>query len=187
MTGPEFLSFERNNEARHQLWDGEVFAMSGASRAHVLLVGNLLVELKRQIGDRACEVYSNDMRVEIRSTGAFTYPDLAMVCSQPEFLDAANDTLRNPVVIVEVLSDSTEAFDRGRKFRAYQTIESLQHYVLVSQHERLVEVMTRQAGAWVMRSYRSGEPVVLAPPGLQLDVDGLYRGVPLTPEPPVPA
>jgi Uma2 family endonuclease len=126
--------------------------MSGASREHILITGNVLRDLSLQLMSKPCEVYSNDMRVKVSPTGMYTYPDVVSVCGQPSFEDNQLDTLTNPTVIIEVLSPSTEAYDRGETFAHYQRLESLVEYVLVSQDKVRVEQFVRQAHAdneWV--------------------------------------
>src|SRR5206468_6291774 len=115
--------------------NGQIYAMSGASREHNLIVVNLIRELSSQLRGRPCEVYASDMRVKVRPTGMYTYPDVVAVCGEPRFEDEQVDTLVNPAVIVEVLSPSTEAYDRGQKFAHYRKLESLTEYVLVAQNE----------------------------------------------------
>src|SRR5215207_6350571 len=126
----EYLAIERQAEFRSEYVAGEMFAMAGASRRHNRTVTNLVVALDNQLRARPCNVYSNDMRVKVQSTGLFTYPDVVVTCGEERFADGEMDVLLNPVVIVEVLSDSTEAYDRGKKFESYQSIESLKEYVL---------------------------------------------------------
>ena len=119
-TAQEYLALERKSETRNEYYNGEIFAMAGASREHNLIVGNLLRDIGNQLEDRPCESYPSDMRVSIEATGLYTYPDVAVVCGEPRFQDREVDTLLNPTVIIEVLSPSTEAYDRGVKFRHYR-------------------------------------------------------------------
>ena len=159
-TPEEYLALERKSPTRHEYYKGEIFAMAGASREHNLIAGNINREIGNQILDRPCESYANDMRVLIEATGLYTYPDVIVVCGQPEFLDREVDTLLNPTVIFEVLSESTEAYDRGVKFGHYRRIPSLREYVLVSQDRMLVERYTRaggELGSLGVRAARSGQ------------------------------
>jgi Uma2 family endonuclease len=135
ITPQEYLALERKAEIKSEYFDGEMFAMSGATREHTKIVVNLITELNNQFADRPCEVYALDLRTKVSPTGLYTYPDIAAICGEPEFEDAHMDTLTNPQLIIEVLSDSTESYDRGRKFAHYRTIDSLLEYVLVSQTE----------------------------------------------------
>ena len=145
LTPQEYLAVEREAEFKSEYFNGEMFAMSGASRKHNLIVTNIVRELSQQFRGRPCEVYSSDMRVKVSATGLYTYPDSIVVCSEPKFEDAHVDTLLNPTLIVEVLSASTAAYDRGQKFAHYRGIESLSEYVLVSQDECKVEHFAKQS------------------------------------------
>jgi Uma2 family endonuclease len=150
ITPQEYLELERKAETRSEYFDGEMFAMSGARREHTKIVVNLAAELNTQFMDRPCEVYALDMRTKVSATGLYTYPDIAAVCDEPRFEDAHFDTLLNPQLIIEVLSDSTESYDRGKKFAHYRAIDSLREYVLVSQTECRIERFTRQDdGNWL--------------------------------------
>ncbi len=124
--------------------------MPGASRKHIVIVANLARTLGNQLLDRPCEIYPVEMRVKVSSTGLYTYPDMAVVCGEPRFEDTHVDTLLNPALLIEVLSESTESYDRGRKFSHYRNIESLQEYVLVAQSECRIEQFVRQIdGKWL--------------------------------------
>lgn len=146
-----YLAFERaQTDARHEYLNGEITAMSGASLVHNIIVSNLIISLGIQMRGRSCNVFASDMRVKIPATGLYTYPDISALCSAPELEDDTADTLLNPSVIVEVLSPSTEAYDRGAKFAHYQSIEALQAYVLVAQDQLRIEVfLRREHGNWL--------------------------------------
>jgi Uma2 family endonuclease len=157
----EYLVLERASEYKSEYLDGEMVAMTGATRKHVLIALNLAGGLKRQLQGKSCEVYATDMRVQIPATGLYTYPDIAVVCGEPRFEDDHEDTLLNPILIVEVLSSSTESYDRGRKFEQYRTLESLREYLLVSQDRPRVEQFVRQDGnVWLFREITGVEQVV---------------------------
>lgn len=143
-TTDDYLACERQSEIKHEFWHGELFAMAGASEAHNLIVTNVVSELRTQLKGRPCKVYSNDMRVRIAPKKAYTYPDVVVVCGTPQFEDDRRETLLNPTLIVEALSPSTEAHDRGLKFESYRAIPSLQEYVLISQTKPLIERYVRQ-------------------------------------------
>ncbi len=143
LTSEEYLEFERRSEERHEYFDGEIFAMSGAKRDHNKISTNLNGLVWQHLKGKNCENYSSDMRVFVPETGLYTYPDLVVVCGEPQFKDAVFDTLLNPVLLIEVLSDSTESYDRGKKFQHYRSIESLQEYILVSQSEARIEKYVR--------------------------------------------
>lgn len=147
----EYLELERNSEEKHEYLAGDVFAMSGAKRNHNKVVANLSGLLWQGLKGRECEFYPSDMRVFVPKTGLYTYPDLVVVCEEPRFQDNVPDTLLNPLLLVEVLSDSTEGYDRGKKFQHYRSIDSLREYVLVSQTEARIEKYLKQGdGFWVL-------------------------------------
>ena len=143
LTIPEYLAFERQVETRNEYLDGEVFAMTGASRAHNLIAGNLFGEIRGQLKGRRCEVYQESMRVRTPA-GLFTYLHVVAVCGEPRFDDSQLDTLLNPTLVVEVLSASTAAYDRGAKAAQYRSIPSLLEHVLVAQDQIRIERWTRQ-------------------------------------------
>jgi Uma2 family endonuclease len=149
-TEEEYLALEREAEEKSEYFDGEIFAMSGGTGAHSLIASGVITALSNQLRGGSCRVYNSDMRIAIQSIGKYTYPDVAVVCGQSIYRDESNDTLVNPVLIVEVLSPSTEAYDRGEKFRPYRAIESLGEYVLVSQGEPRIESYARHNDHWVL-------------------------------------
>jgi Uma2 family endonuclease len=144
MTPEEYLLIERQSEGKNEYYAGEVFAMTGASREHNLIVTNVITILNTQLRERRCEVYPSDMRVKVPKTSLYTYPDVVVVCGEPEFDDEYADTLLDPTVIIEVLSPSTEAYDRGKKFEHYRQLESLREYLLIAQDEYRIEHYLRQ-------------------------------------------
>jgi Uma2 family endonuclease len=145
----EYLKRERQAEFKSEYLRGEVFAMAGASYEHTRITDNLVIQVGRQLNGGPCEVLASDMRVKVDKTGLYTYPDLAIACEKLQFEDATVDTLLNPQIIIEVLSDSTEKYDRGDKFAHYRQIPSLREYVLVAQDRPLVERFVRQDdGSW---------------------------------------
>ena len=144
LTPEQYLAIERRAETKSEYLDGEMFAMSGASRNHNLIVVNLAREISSQLRNRPCEAYSTEQRVRILVTGLYTYPDVVVVCGEPQFEDEELDTLLNPTLLIEVLFSSTETYDRGKKFEHYQTLPSLSEYVLVSQTEPRIEQFLRQ-------------------------------------------
>jgi len=160
----EYLRLERQAEYKSEYLNGEIFAMSGASRQHNLITGNIGAEFNRQLKGKPCEAYMSDMRVKVRSNGFCTYPDVIVVCGEPQFEDKEVDTLLNPTLLVEVLSQSTERYDRIAKTSYYRTIESLQEHLLVAQHEFRVEQYLRQPnGQWSLTQYTSPDEVVQLP------------------------
>ena len=149
----EYLIRERQADYRSEYVNGGVFAMSGASREHNFITGNVYAEIHTQFRGKPCEVYVTDMRVKVHFTGMYTYPDVVAVCGGSSFEDGQVDTLVNPTVIVEVLSPSTEAYDRGEKFTHYRRLQSLQEYVLVAQDKVRIEHFARlngDSGQWVL-------------------------------------
>jgi len=161
ITPEEYLALERAAEFKSQYFDGEIFAMAGASKEHVRIARNLTARTDEQLRDTPCEVFNSDMRMKISLTGLYTYPDLTIACDDLEFEDSLVDTLLNPKVIFEVLSESTEAYDRGKKFDNYRQIPSLTEYVLVSQTEPLIERFLRQPDeSWRLTVYKGLDAVM---------------------------
>jgi Uma2 family endonuclease len=144
LTPEEYLALERKAEFKSEYLDGVVYALAGASPRHNLIVANIIITLGGQFKGRPCRVYPSDLRVRISSSKGFFYPDVSVVCGDDEVADEERDVILNPTLIVEVSSESTAAFDRGKKFLSYQQIASLQEYLLVSQDEILVEGYSRQ-------------------------------------------
>ncbi|EXJ15588.1 Uma2 family endonuclease [Imhoffiella purpurea] len=156
LTPQDYLDWERQQETRHEYVNGEIHAMTGASRRHNLICVNIAASLHAQMRGRPCEVYSNDMRVKVSETGMYTYPDIVVACGEPSFEDAHIDTLLDPVLIVEVLSESTEGYDRGAKFMHYRNLASLRDYLLVAQDSNRIEHYGRQDGnRWLLTEYNS--------------------------------
>src|SRR5665213_420136 len=151
LTPEQYLEIERASETRSEFFNGRMYAMSGGSYNHVRIIGNIAFELRNAMKQRPCEVVTSDLRVRVSPCGLYTYPDVTVVCGEPEFADDQKDTLLNPVFIAEVLSPSTEAYDRGFKSAQYRKLESLQEYALISQAEPRVEVFRRQPGGdWLL-------------------------------------
>ncbi|PSQ71819.1 MAG: hypothetical protein BRD38_00775 [Bacteroidetes bacterium QH_9_67_14] len=151
----EYLARERAADEKHEYRDGEIIPMGGASRHHVRIVTNVVRELSVQLYDRDCFVYSTDLRVRVTDSGSeedlFTYPDVAVVCDEPQFLDDEFDTLLNPALLIEVFSKSTRDYDRGEKFARYRSIETLRDYVLIDQERPHAEHFSKQEdGRWML-------------------------------------
>lgn len=184
-TYDEYLAIERATDQKHEWIDGVVYAMAGGSLAHNRLSAQVIVELARLIGDRPCGVYTSDQKTRSARGRLAAYPDVTVVCGEPVVHDEDPNAITNPVVLVEVLSDSTEVVDRTTKFQRYRRLPSLKDYVLVSQHERSIEVYSRDPeGNWVLREASAGGRVPLSAFGASIEVDRVYRGVVL--EPPSP-
>lgn len=176
-TPEEYLERERRAEYKSEYFAGEIVAMAGAKRKHNLIAGNIFASLYAQLREKPCEVYSNDMKVQADKAKQFSYPDVVVVCGEPQFRDNQDDVLQNPTVIVEVLSPSTEAYDRGEKFLRYRRLESLQEYLLVTQNERRVEHFTKQSdGSWRMTETTEGD-FELESVGCTLAFDDIYNKV----------
>lgn len=149
ITEEEYLEFEQSSVSKHEYYRGEIFAMTGGTEPHNLLAGNTYASFHAQLRQRPCRVYNSDQRIKVMATGLHTYPDVTVVCGQPQFIEPSRLTIINPTVIVEVLSPSTERYDRGMKFQHYRTIPSLQDYLLISQDDQRIEHYTRQEnGVW---------------------------------------
>jgi Uma2 family endonuclease len=158
LTEEQYLEIERKAEFKSEYYQGEMFAMAGARQAHGLIIFNAVRELGQQLRHRPCEGYSNEMRVRVTPVGLYTYPDVVVVCGEPRFLDEGRDTLLNPTVIIEVLSKSTEAYDRGQKFELYSSLESLAEYLLISSDRVRAELFTRQPeDRWLLTAKSSVE------------------------------
>ena len=156
LTFDDWLAIERTaTDQRSEYVAGEVFAMAGGSEEHNLIVLNVGAELRNQLKGRPCRVYPSDMKVHIAAADLGTYPDVMVICGERAFHDGRRDVVTNPTLIVEVLSESTEAYDRGDKFRYYRSLESLQAYLLLSQHRMQAELFLRQPdGTWSLSSYQ---------------------------------
>jgi Uma2 family endonuclease len=172
----EYLRRERLASSRSEYHRGAVVAMAGTSRRHGRIVTNLSTTLDLQLRDRPCNVYSSDLRVSVRGGEHYVYPDVIVTCGEEAFEDDQFDALTNPLVIIEVLSPSTEAYDRGDKFLLYQTIPSLREYVLVTQAPRRIEVFRKQPdGSWLYQSSPfSPPPLALASIDCTLSPDDVY-------------
>ncbi len=161
----EYITLERKaipdaDAVRSEYVNGRIVAMSGASRAHNLISINISGELRNQLKEGGCETYKGEMRVSTPSTSSYFYPDVVVVCEEPRFEDDVFDTLLNPIIIVEVLSPSTEAYDRGEKLLHYQQLESLKEYILVSQDKVNVERYLRKPNEWGYTSFRELDDVL---------------------------
>lgn len=177
-TPEEYLARERKALDKSEYRDGQIHAMPGASRKHNLITGNTLAELNVQLRNRVCEVYPSDMRVKVGSTGRYTYPDVVVVCDEPRFEDSHFDTLLNPTVLIEVLSPSTAAYDRGEKFASYQKLDSLCEYVLISQDRVRVEYYLRQEQTWDLTEFHSlSDAFQLVSIGCELSLQAIYAKV----------
>lgn len=160
----EYLALERKAEYKSEYVDGVMYAMAGGSERHNLIAGNLITELNIQLRKTPCKVYPSDLKVRVPNSKKFFYPDVSVVCGETQFADDEHDVVLNPLLIVEVLSESTAAFDRGKKFQSYQQIEFLQEYLLVTQDEYVVEHYLRQEnGHWLYTKITGLEETISLP------------------------
>ncbi|HMA34002.1 MAG TPA: Uma2 family endonuclease, partial [Chloroflexia bacterium] len=162
-TPDDYLAHERHATYKSEYIAGQIIAMSGVSWEHSLITGNVFRVVSTQLLDRPCTAHASDLRVKVSAQGMYTYPDIVVVCGTPEFEDAQVDTLLNPTLIVEVLSPSTEADDRGAKFGYYRTVPSLLEYLLIAQDKMLVEHYARRGEQWVLTATTDPTAVVPLP------------------------
>lgn len=173
----EYLAIERAAPTKSEFYDGEMFAMAGGSPRHSRIGTNVAVEFGNKLRGKKCVPYNADLRILIERTGLFTYPDLSVVCGPLQF-GAGDDTVTNPTLLVEVLSPSTEAYDRGQKFIQYRQIPSLHEYLLVSQSEPLLELFSRQAdGLWTLRQAAGDAELEIPSLGITVALAEIYAGV----------
>jgi Uma2 family endonuclease len=174
----EYLTIERNAEFKSEYFDGVAYAMAGGSERHNLIAANVIIALGVQLRDRPCRVYPSDLKVRVPNSKRFFYPDVSVICGETLFADEKKDVILNPVLVVEVLSESTEAFDRGKKFLSYQQIESVQEYLLMAQDEFVVEHYLRQEDGWLYTK-ASGLDAALALPALncRIALSDIYNKV----------
>ena len=184
LTPVEYLTIERAAPTKSEFYDGEMFAMAGGTAVHSLIGTNVTGEFGNKLRGKKCVPYNADLRIQVQTTGLFTYPDLSVLCGPLQFADGTDDTVTNPTLLVEVLSPSTEAYDRGQKFLHYRQIPSLQAYLLVSQHEPLLELFVRQDGnKWSLRE-ATGLAAQLEIPSIETTVSlaEIYAGVTFPPQ-----
>lgn len=177
-TPEEYLARERKALDKSEYRNGQIYTMPGASRKHNIITAHVAGELYIQLRARSCEVYPSDMRVKVSPTGTYTYPDVVVVCEEPQFEDTHFDTLLNPTVLIEVLSPSTAAYDRGEKFASYQKLDSLCEYVLIAQDSVCVEHYLRREQAWDLTAFRSRADVFcLVSIDCELSLQAIYAKV----------
>ncbi len=178
LTPEEYLAWERKADIKHEYLRGEIIAMSGASYHHTLITMSISGELYIQLKEQGCTVHTNDMRVRTHPDVSYFYPDVLVVCGEPRFEDNTFDTLLNPIVLVEVLSPSTESYDRGEKFEHYQQLTSLREYILVSQDQVQIEHYHLKETQWELTEFRSLENIVpLSSIECELPLEDIYRRV----------
>jgi Uma2 family endonuclease len=175
-TPEEYFAWEEQQLERHELIDGRVYAMSGGTRNHSDIAGNFLTTIKPHLRGSGCKTYNSDCRVNILNTRNYTYPDLSVTCDRRD--NSSPQYITYPCLIVEVLSDSTEAYDRGKKFEKYRRNPNLVDYVLVSSDEMAIDMYHKnEAGDWLILSYRAGDRVELKSIGLSLAIEQFYEEI----------
>lgn len=173
----DYLEFELASPGRHEFAGGEIFAMSGGSPAHARLQAALLGDLRVALRGKPCVPYGPDLRLYVPALDESAYADAVVICGRVASDPRDPQAAANPTVVCEVLSPTTEAYDRGRKFEKYRRLESLQEYVLVAQDRAMVEVYRREGDTWVLRTYAAGSAVALDALGVRLSMDDLYAGM----------
>ncbi|MEO8182545.1 MAG: Uma2 family endonuclease [Deltaproteobacteria bacterium] len=177
LTFEEYCQIEASSSVRHEFWDGQAWAMAGGSREHAALAANVVALLATALRGTPCQVHTSDLRVRVLATGLATYPDVSVICGRAELdpEDRLGHTVTNPKLLVEVLSPSTEQYDRGEKLAQYQRIESLRTVVLIGHAEHIIDVWQRsEGGEWLLSTHRAGL-VQLASIGATLPVTEIYR------------
>jgi Uma2 family endonuclease len=175
LTPQEYFEWEAQQRDRHEYFDGEVYAMAGGSMAHADIALNIAGTIKQHLAGR-CKVRNSDAKVGITENGPFTYPDVSVSCDDRD--RTAQQFIQSPCLIIEVLSPSTEAYDRGGKFKLYRRLASLQEYVLVGSEAQSIEVFRRNpSGSWEFTAYGEGDEVTLSSIDLRVSIDGFYEDV----------
>ncbi len=178
-TPEEYLALEEEAEYRSEYYQGEIFAMSGGSANHNRIIKNLVIALESAFEGKPCEAFITDMRLLVKKNGLYTYPDVMAVCGGLEFAEGRDDTLTNPAVIVEVLSKSTEGYDRGAKFELYRALDSLQDYVLIDQHKIHVENFHKlEDGRWILQEFnRIEDTLTIESIDFEIPLQQIYQRV----------
>ncbi len=182
-TPADYLAFERSHNDKHEFVDGRIVLLAGGSRNHALIGTNVASSLHQQLRTRTCAVYGSDMRVVIPQMLRYVYPDITVVCGSATFEDALDDTLTNPTLIIEILSPSTERYDRGKKFQAYQTLEGFQEYLLIAQDAIVVEHFVRRSDKlWIFDVITDPTAVItLSSINCTLRLEEIYEKIVLPP------
>ena len=191
LTEEDYLALERAASSRSEFLDGEMFAMAGGSPMHSLIAANVIRELGNHLRSGPCRPFTSDLRLKVEATGLYTYPDVSVLCGPLQYAAGTDDTVVNPTVLVEVLSDATEGYDRGEKFRHYRQMPALQEYLLVSQRQPRIEQFLRRPGdEWTLRTAEGRDAALLLPAlGVTLALREVFAGVEFPPasiRPPTP-
>ena len=177
-TESEYLELERNADFKSEYYNGEIFAMAGATLIHNKIVSNLIFLFNQFLKDKPCDVYPSDLRLQVEKSGLYTYPDITIVCGKTELLDNKFDTLKNPTVLIEVLSDSTEKYDRGQKFSFYREIPSLKEYILVSSKTMKIEKFKRlEDGNYLYIESNEHQPFPIDSIDMNLNLEDVYNKI----------
>lgn len=178
-TPAEYLALEERAAYKSEYFKGEIFAMAGGSYNHTVISVNMLVALSNGLATRPCVVFNSDMRLLVQANGLYTYPDVSVVCGDPAFVEGRTDTVTNPQLIVEVLSESTGFYDRNGKFALYRELPSLHEYVLIDQNRVLVEYYRRlNNDEWLLKTFNDLEAVVrLGDLGVEISLKQIYNRV----------
>lgn len=178
MTYEQYLALEERSEEKHELVEGEMYAMSGGTPRHALLQSELNFRLRLALDGRPCRLYGPDLRLYFTDLGETAYADAVVICGKLVVASVDPNAATNPTVVCEVLSPGTEAYDRGRKFEKYRGLPSVKEYVLVAQDRALVEVFRREADdSWTLRTYGAGKHIELASIDVRIGIDDLYLGI----------
>lgn len=176
----EYFAIDDAAEQRSEYFDGDIFLMAGGSTRHNAIGANVITELSIALRDRPCQVFTSDQRILISEHRAYSYPDVTVVCGDPQFVPDRDDTITNPLLIVEVLSDSTESFDRGLKFSRYRSILTLEHYLLIQQSRPQIEYYRRTPDGWLLKAFEHlTDSLALPFPGgpINLELAAIYRKI----------
>ncbi|MBF0226729.1 MAG: Uma2 family endonuclease [Desulfobacterales bacterium] len=174
-----YLEMERVSEEKHEYFQNEIFSMAGGSYKHSTIISNIVSELRNQLRKKTCRALSSDMKVRMGKNDKYFYPDVIVVCGAAKFFDDKQDIITNPIVIIEVLSDSTEAYDRGDKFAYYRTIDSLREYALVSQKSKKIEKFFKEDKGYWRFNYtdESKQEIIFESIECKLNLDDIYEKV----------
>jgi Uma2 family endonuclease len=177
ITEEDYLALERESPVKNEFYKGEIFAMAGAKEAHNLIISAVIGILHPHFKGKPCKVYPSDMKVKNAKDQFYTYPDVSIVCGKAEFLNNNQDVLLNPEVIIEVLSESTERYDRGAKFTLYRNISSVKEYILISSEDKKIESFVRHGEEWTFSESKDGEPFLIKTLDVSLDLEEVYDKV----------
>jgi Uma2 family endonuclease len=160
ISAEEYLYYERKAETKHEYFQGEIFAMSGASFVHNRIFSNTLADVVTKLKGKKCRAFSSDLRVHVKKNSLYCYPDLSVICNKPNFVDKTFDTVTNPTVIFEILSKSTRSYDKGQKFTLYRDIETLKEYILIDSENIGVEMFSKNDdNSWTLTEYKNLEDI----------------------------